>query len=106
MEPPLAWVCVDSPTSPLAPCRGAAMKLNIAYAESGTQKTFELDDEKVIQHIYDKRISQEFDGGVLGDNSLCCTRSAWFGARFVGSAQCSRRAIPRDSIALTGQGGG
>lgn len=44
------------------------MKLNIAYPETGAQKTFELDDEKAIARIVDKRISQDFDGGLLGDN--------------------------------------
>eukprot|EP01062_Namystynia_karyoxenos_P018684 TRINITY_DN1696_c0_g1_i4.p3 TRINITY_DN1696_c0_g1~~TRINITY_DN1696_c0_g1_i4.p3 ORF type:complete len:242 (+),score=127.76 TRINITY_DN1696_c0_g1_i4:102-827(+) len=43
------------------------MKLNIAAPESGTQKTFEIDDDKAIQMLYDKRISQEFDGGILGE---------------------------------------
>merc|ERR1711991_912147 len=43
------------------------MKLNIAYPESGTQKTFELEDEKAVQRLVDKRISQDFDGDILGE---------------------------------------
>eukprot|EP01061_Rhynchopus_euleeides_P032985 TRINITY_DN54_c0_g1_i2.p2 TRINITY_DN54_c0_g1~~TRINITY_DN54_c0_g1_i2.p2 ORF type:complete len:237 (+),score=92.84 TRINITY_DN54_c0_g1_i2:64-774(+) len=43
------------------------MKLNIANPESGTQKTFELDDDKAIQRLVDKRLSHEFDGAILGD---------------------------------------
>ena len=36
------------------------MKLNIAYPESGSQKTFELDDDKAVQRIVDKRVAQVF----------------------------------------------
>ncbi|KAJ9455897.1 40S ribosomal protein S6 [Diplonema papillatum] len=43
------------------------MKLNIAYPESGTQKTYELDDDKAVQRLVDKRVAQEFDGDILGD---------------------------------------
>eukprot|EP01061_Rhynchopus_euleeides_P032986 TRINITY_DN54_c0_g1_i3.p2 TRINITY_DN54_c0_g1~~TRINITY_DN54_c0_g1_i3.p2 ORF type:complete len:260 (+),score=118.40 TRINITY_DN54_c0_g1_i3:60-782(+) len=43
------------------------MKLNIANPTSGTQKTYELDDDKAIQRVVDKRLSHEFDGGLLGD---------------------------------------
>eukprot|EP01064_Diplonema_japonicum_P007908 TRINITY_DN1550_c1_g2_i1.p1 TRINITY_DN1550_c1_g2~~TRINITY_DN1550_c1_g2_i1.p1 ORF type:complete len:238 (+),score=69.82 TRINITY_DN1550_c1_g2_i1:89-802(+) len=43
------------------------MKLNIAYPESGTQKTFELDDDKAVQRLVDKRISQDFDGGIISE---------------------------------------
>eukprot|EP01063_Lacrimia_lanifica_P003200 TRINITY_DN116_c0_g1_i2.p2 TRINITY_DN116_c0_g1~~TRINITY_DN116_c0_g1_i2.p2 ORF type:complete len:249 (+),score=130.58 TRINITY_DN116_c0_g1_i2:55-801(+) len=43
------------------------MKLNIANPESGTQKTFELNDDKAVQRLVDKRVAQEFDGGLLGE---------------------------------------
>lgn len=43
------------------------MKLNIANQESGTQKTFELNDDKAVARLVDKRVSQEFDGALLGD---------------------------------------
>lgn len=43
------------------------MKFNIAYPASGCQKIVEVDDEKKLQAFYDKRISQEVDGGVLGE---------------------------------------
>ena len=43
------------------------MKLNIAQPESGTQKTFELDDDKAVQRLFDKKIATEFDGGILGE---------------------------------------
>lgn len=43
------------------------MKINIASPTTGTQKTFEIDDERKLLHVYDKRISQEIDAGVLGD---------------------------------------
>jgi len=43
------------------------MKLNIANPEAGTQKTFDLDDDKAVQRLVDKRIAQDFEGSLLGD---------------------------------------
>lgn len=43
------------------------MKLNIANPSSGTMKVFDIDDEKKLVHLYDKRMGQEIDGDVLGD---------------------------------------
>jgi len=43
------------------------MKLNIAYPSSGTQKCIEVDDEKKLRALYDKRMSQEVLGDDLGD---------------------------------------
>eukprot|EP00297_Palpitomonas_bilix_P022398 CAMPEP_0113887408 /NCGR_PEP_ID=MMETSP0780_2-20120614/12196_1 /TAXON_ID=652834 /ORGANISM="Palpitomonas bilix" /LENGTH=40 /DNA_ID=CAMNT_0000875935 /DNA_START=33 /DNA_END=151 /DNA_ORIENTATION=+ /assembly_acc=CAM_ASM_000599 len=40
------------------------MKLNLANPSTGLQKDLECDDEKVLRNFYDKRISQEIDGGV------------------------------------------
>ena len=34
------------------------MKLNIAFPEVGTQKTYELDDDQAVQRLVDKRVSQ------------------------------------------------
>jgi small subunit ribosomal protein S6e len=44
------------------------MKINVASPNSGTQKQYEVTDEKVLQLIYDKRVSQEFDGEILGED--------------------------------------
>ena len=41
------------------------MKLNIAYL--GSQKFIEIDDEKKLRCLYDKRISQEVPGEDLGE---------------------------------------
>eukprot|EP00612_Vaucheria_litorea_P000550 CAMPEP_0171454410 /NCGR_PEP_ID=MMETSP0945-20130129/1703_1 /TAXON_ID=109269 /ORGANISM="Vaucheria litorea, Strain CCMP2940" /LENGTH=243 /DNA_ID=CAMNT_0011979419 /DNA_START=34 /DNA_END=765 /DNA_ORIENTATION=+ len=43
------------------------MKLNIAYPVTGLQKMVEIEDEKKLTQLYDKRISQEVDGEGLGD---------------------------------------
>jgi len=44
------------------------MKLNIAYPQQGTQKVIEVDDERKLRAFYDKRISHEVDGDVLGED--------------------------------------
>ena len=43
------------------------MKLNIAYPATGCQKFIEIDDEKRLRCLYDKRISQDVNGEDLGD---------------------------------------
>jgi len=43
------------------------MKFNISYPPSGTQKCIEVDDEKKLRALYDKRMSQEVVGDDLGD---------------------------------------
>lgn len=41
--------------------------INIAAPSTGMQKVIETDDEKRLQQIYEKRMGQEIDGTVLGD---------------------------------------
>jgi len=43
------------------------MKFNIAFPITGAQKSIEVDDEQKLKAFYDKRISQEVSGDVLGD---------------------------------------
>jgi len=43
------------------------MKLNLAYPATGCQKVIEVDDERKLRALYDKRMSHEVDGEVLGD---------------------------------------
>ena len=43
------------------------MKLNISYPATGAQKCIEIDDEKKLRALYDKRMSQEVEGEALGD---------------------------------------
>jgi len=43
------------------------MKLNISYPPNGSQKCIEVDDEKKLRSVYDKRMSQEVNGDELGD---------------------------------------
>jgi small subunit ribosomal protein S6e len=44
------------------------MKLNIAYPVTGCQKMIEVDDEKKLRGFYDKRMSAEVEGEILGDD--------------------------------------
>jgi len=43
------------------------MKLNISYGPTGAQKCIEVDDEKKLRALYDKRMSQEVEGEALGE---------------------------------------
>jgi len=43
------------------------MKLNISYPPTGAQKAIEIDDEHKLRLFYDKRMSQEVEGDILGD---------------------------------------
>jgi small subunit ribosomal protein S6e len=43
------------------------MKFNIANPATGTMKVVEVDDEKRLASFYDKRMGQEVEGDVLGD---------------------------------------
>merc|ERR1711869_162869 len=44
-----------------------AMKLNIANPATGLQKVIEVNDERKLRNFFDKRISAEVEGDVLGD---------------------------------------
>mmetsp|Transcript_14777 Transcript_14777/g.14879 ORF Transcript_14777/g.14879 Transcript_14777/m.14879 type:complete len:242 (+) Transcript_14777:50-775(+) len=43
------------------------MKINISYPATGCQKCIDIDDEKKLRALYDKRISQEVSGEDLGE---------------------------------------
>jgi ribosomal protein S6E (S10) len=43
------------------------MKLNIANPSTGCQKLFDIDDEKKLRTLYDRRLAAEVDGGDLGE---------------------------------------
>jgi small subunit ribosomal protein S6e len=44
------------------------MKLNISYPATGCQKVIEIEDEAKLRPFFDKRISHEVEGEVLGDD--------------------------------------
>jgi len=41
--------------------------LNISYPPTGSQKAIEVEEEKKLRAFYDRRMSQEVEGDVLGD---------------------------------------
>lgn len=41
--------------------------MNIAVPSTGLQKIIEIDDEKRLQNLYERRMAQEIEGSVLGD---------------------------------------
>merc|ERR1712184_72441 len=43
------------------------MKFNVADQQTGSQKVFEIDDDKRLRFVLDKRIAQEVNGAILGD---------------------------------------
>mmetsp|Transcript_16149 Transcript_16149/g.23688 ORF Transcript_16149/g.23688 Transcript_16149/m.23688 type:complete len:244 (+) Transcript_16149:153-884(+) len=43
------------------------MKINIACPSTGLQKIIEIDDEKRLHNLYDRRMAQEVDGSALGE---------------------------------------
>ena len=43
------------------------MKLNIAFPSTGRQKVIELEDEKKMRLFQDRRLAEEIDGSLLGD---------------------------------------
>eukprot|EP00924_Labyrinthula_sp_SR-Ha-C_P001964 augustus_masked-scaffold_30-processed-gene-3.1-mRNA-1 protein AED:0.03 eAED:0.03 QI:0/-1/0/1/-1/1/1/0/243 len=48
------------------------MKINIACPMTGSQKLIEIEDEKKLAVLYDKRMSQEIDGINLGEEFEGC----------------------------------
>lgn len=43
------------------------MKINIACPSTGMQKVIDIDDEKRLQNLYERRMAQEIEGSVLGE---------------------------------------
>jgi len=43
------------------------MKINIACPSTGLQKVIEIDDEKRLHNLYERRMAQEIDGAILGE---------------------------------------
>jgi len=44
------------------------MKLNLSFPSTGCQKVVEVDDENKLRTFYDKKMCQEVEGDVLGDD--------------------------------------
>merc|ERR1712137_940216 len=43
------------------------MKFNVADQQTGSKKVFEIDDDKRLRFVLDKRFAQEVNGAILGD---------------------------------------
>merc|ERR1712233_46534 len=43
------------------------MKFNVADTQTGSQKTFEVDDDKRLRFVLDKRLARGVNGAILGD---------------------------------------
>merc|ERR1711904_598713 len=43
------------------------MKFNLADPQTGAQKVFDVEDDKRLRFVLDKRIAQEVNGAILGD---------------------------------------
>lgn len=43
------------------------MKINMSHPAAGTQKLFDIDDERKVRIFYEKRMSQEVAIDALGD---------------------------------------
>jgi ribosomal protein S6E (S10) len=43
------------------------MKVNISCPSTGMQKVIEIDDERRLQNLFDRRMAQEIDGSILGE---------------------------------------
>ena len=44
-----------------------SQQINIACPSTGQQKVIEIDDEKRLQNLYERRMAQEVDGAILGE---------------------------------------
>jgi len=43
------------------------VKFNVCYPTNGAQKCIDIDDDKKIRQLYERRLGQEFEGEILGD---------------------------------------
>lgn len=67
MLPPTASALPrGAPSSPLLAAT-PFLQLNIANPSNGAMKVVEIDDEKKLVQLYEKRMAQEVVGDVLGD---------------------------------------
>jgi small subunit ribosomal protein S6e len=46
---------------------GFILQINIACPSTGMQKVIEIDDEKRLQNLYERRMAQEIEGSILGE---------------------------------------
>jgi len=69
------------------------MKLNISNPETGAQKLFDIDDEKLLRPFFEKRMAQEVEADSLGDE--------WKGYVFRISGGNDRQGFPMKQGVMT-----
>lgn len=51
----------------MAPAGLCEMRLTLAYPDNGTQVCIDIDEPAILANLYDKRLGQDIDGKVLGN---------------------------------------
>merc|ERR1712137_960817 len=70
------------------------MKFNVADQQTGSQKVFEIDDDKRLRFVLDKRIAQEVNGAILGDQFQDYTFKVTGGIDKQGFPMCQGILVP------------
>lgn len=69
------------------------MKVSVASPSTGTQKIYEIEEEKRLSHLIDKKIGAEFDAGIISDQ--------FKGYTFKITGGCDKQGFPMKQGILT-----